>query len=261
MKIESFNKSESKYYTFIVKKTENSYKEYYRIELTKLAGLLDIDIIYSNYEVDDLPEFKKIKDTELIKNSERYAYFTAEKTLVYKMPNGFIADEIILEGYTDFPTGFYKSGGGFTDFFVGTSIKNGIEYFCNETDIKVKKFRITKIQKTQVKILKGKVSEIVLNEDDFKKIFQYSLYGKQKGKSLANNSIAEFFHNKFPKISKYSPDNQEFNLKKTFISYMDESLLGKFNTVELEKIEKFFQALLVKNSKKTGFINRNLLKI
>jgi len=70
--------------------------------------LLNIDSIYSNYEVDDLPEYEEIKVTELIKNSERYAYFTAEKTLVYKMPIGFISDEIVLEGCTDFPTGFYK---------------------------------------------------------------------------------------------------------------------------------------------------------
>ncbi len=261
MNIESFNKSESKYYTFVVKRTESFYKEYYRIELTKLSELLGIDIIYSNYEVDDLPEFKEFVDTELIKNSERYAYFTAEKTLVYKMPNGFIADEIVLEGYTDFPTGFYKSGGGFTDFFVGTSIKKGIELFCNETDIKVNKFSISKNKKTLVKNFIGKICEIVLIEDDFKKLFQYSLHGKQQGKNLAKNSIAEFFHNKFPEISRYNPDCQELNLKNLFISSMDESLLGKFNTTELEKIEKFFQALLDKNSKKTDFINRNFLKI
>ena len=45
------------------------------------------------------------------------------------------------------------------------------------------------------------------------------------------------------------------------MSAMDESLLGKFNTTELDKIEKFFQALMGKNAKKTDFINRNFLKI
>jgi len=112
-----------------------------------------------------------------------------------------------------------------------------------------------------VKRSKVKISEIILNEDDFKKIFQYSLYGKQQGKSLANNFIAESFHNKFPKITRYTPDSQKSNLKKLFMSTMDESLLGKFNATELEKIEKFFQELLGKSSKKTDFINRNLLKI
>lgn len=261
MNIESFNKSESKYYTFIVKKTKNPLKEYYRIELTKLAELMGIDKVYSNFEVEDLPEFIELTETELIKSSERYAYFIDEKTLVYKMPKGFISDEITLEGYIDFPTGFYKSGGGFTDFFVGPSIKNGIEYFCDETEMKVKKFCISKVQKTQIKKVKGKINEIILSEDDFKKIFYYSIHGKQQGKSLANNSIAEFFHNKFPKISKYNPDKQESNLKKLFMSTMDDSLLGKFNANELEKIENFFQALLGKHSKKTDFLNRNLLKI
>ena len=214
MKIESFNKSESKYFTFIVVETGDSYKEYYRIELSKLAELLGVDSIYSNLDVDELPEYKNFSCEELIRNSDRYAYYTAEKTLVYKMPSGFIADEIIFEGYTDFPTGFYKSGGGFTDFSVSASIKNGIEYFYDETDMKVKNFCISKIRKTQIKRYKGKITEIVLKEDDFKKTFQYALYGKQQGKRLANTSIAEFFHNKFPEIYKYNANENESNLKK-----------------------------------------------
>ena len=42
-----------------------------------------------------MPEFIGCDKTILIQECERYAYFSAEKTLVYKMPYGFIADEII----------------------------------------------------------------------------------------------------------------------------------------------------------------------
>jgi len=61
MSIDIYNKTESRYYhTFIVKRAKDSYKEYYRIELNKLAELLGVGTISVNYEVEDLLSYVEL---------------------------------------------------------------------------------------------------------------------------------------------------------------------------------------------------------
>ena len=260
MDFQSLNKYDSKYYTFTIKKTARSLKEYYRIELTKLEELLGVSIA-SNLDVDDMEEFKDFPSKELIKNSEKYAYQTEEENIIYKMPISFMASYILFEGYKDIPTGFYKVGGGFTDYTVGLAITNGIEYFLGETGLKIDRLVISRKQKTHFKKSKEKITSIVLSSQDFKKIHDYALIGKQQGKNMAKSTIAEFFHNKFPELSKYNCEENHLELKKLFLASMDESLIGKFNAKELEQIENFFHSVLGENVKKNDVINRNFLKI
>lgn len=262
MIIEEYNPSESKYYTFIVYENEKSIREYRRIEMDKLMLLIDTDEVYSNKYINECEKFQAMSDDDLIKNSEVYAYFADSKTLYYKMPMQFITKDIVFEGYTSFPKHFYKSGGGLTDFTCTTALTNGLNYFIGDNKHKIEEFYITKNGETSIKKMKNRGYRLRINEKDFEKIFSLAVMGKNEGKILSNNSIAEFFHNRFPRYSRYNEKrNNNSKLKKIFLSTLDKSLIGKFNAEELEMIEAFYQELLGENKKKKEFVRRNLLKI
>ncbi|KIL35630.1 hypothetical protein SD70_32070, partial [Gordoniibacillus kamchatkensis] len=198
---------------------------------------------------------------QLVQKSEVYAYHTDLRTIHYKMSSNFITSEIILDGFQTFPTHFYKNGGGFTEYISSFAFTEGLKEYMGVGNSHIQKLTISNNKSTSIRKLKGKFS-INLHHDDFEKLFTLCIIGKRKGTSLSINSIAEFFHNRFPAFSKYSPDQKtDSELKKMFLSSLDEGLIDKLSKAEIEKVQEFYEKLLGKNSEKHDFILRNVLKV
>lgn len=253
--IEQYNPSESKYFTFKYRKSKTSLLEFYRIEVVKLCP----DDPCTNFDID--LEKLGISEKDLIAQSERYAYFSSQKTLNYIMPESFVTKEVVLEGFTSIPTHFYKSGGGFSEYVCSISIADGLRDYLDDDKCIISEFKITKTGETSFKRAKSKEYLVTLSWKDFEKIFNLTVLGKHQGKRMSKNSVSEFFHNKFPKFSKYKADEASGIIKKMFLSSLNEDLIGKFTSSEIEEIQNFYEKLLGKNATKEHFVKRNWLVI
>jgi len=250
-----YNPSESKYFTFKYRKNASSLWEYYRIEVVKLVN----DEAINNIEL-DLEKLGIDEDT-LLKQSERYAYFSSKNTLHYKMPKNFIAEEIILEGFNYIPTYFYKAGGGFTYSICIKSFSKGIRTFLGDNEATINNFIISKTQKSSFRKLRDKNYKVVLNWDDFSKLFHLSVSSKVQGEKMAIGAVSEFFQLHFAKYSRYKPMDDSSIMKRIFLSSLNDNLIRKFNKDEMEQIQSFYEKLINRNVKRKNFMQRNMLVI
>lgn len=260
MEIIGFNEANSeKYFLFYAK--ENKKRLYYRIGNDELREMLMLDPM-SSKEVEETEEYKKSDKMTIVAKSSLYAEYDGNKNWKYYMQQ-FIVPYIIFEGYSvsDFPPHVYRSGIGFTNGFTNIFV-SGINAFLGKKDaLCIEELYIKKGADTTIRKIPNKGYKLVLGESDFEELFTAVGVGKQFGNRMSQNAVSEFFHKKFPDKSQYKEENRGKELKRIFLSAMDESVVGLLTKEELTKVEEFYEKILGTTGNKHNFLQRNFLKV
>lgn len=260
MEIVGFNEANSeKYFLFYIK--ENRKRLYYRIGNDELRDILALDQM-SSKEIEETQEFKSIDEKTLVDKSNLYAEYDGNKNWKYYMQQ-FIVPYIIFEGYSasDFPPHVYRSGIGFTSGFMNIFV-SGINAFLGKgNDMCIEEIYIKKNADTSIRKMPNKGYKLILGEKDFEDLFSAVGIGKQFGNRMSQNAVSEFFHKKFPDKSQYKEENRGRELKRIFLSAMDDSVVGLLTKEELIKVEDFYDKILGITGNKHDFLQRNFLKV
>lgn len=260
MEIVGFNEANSeKYFLFYIK--ENRKRLYYRIGNDEIRDILALDQI-SSKEVEETQEFKNIDGKTLVEKSNLYAEYDGNKNWKYYMQQ-FIVPYIIFEGYSssDFPPHVYRSGIGFTSGFMNIFVSGINAFLGKDNDMCIEEIYIKKNADTSFRKMPNKGYKLILGEKDFEDLFTAVGIGKQFGNRMSQNAVSEFFHKKFPDKSQYKEENRGKELKRIFLSAMDDSVIGLLTKEELIKVEHFYDKILGITGNKHDFLQRNFLKV
>lgn len=260
MEIVGFNEANSeRYFLFYIK--ENRKRLYYRIGNDELRDILLLDQM-SSKEIEDTQEFKNIDEKTLVNKSNLYAEYDGNKNWKYYMQQ-FIVPYIIFEGYSssDFPPHVYRSGIGFTNGFMNIFVSGINAFLGKDNDMRIEEIYIKKNADTSIRKMPNKGYKLILGENDFEELFTAVGVGKQFGNRMSQNAVSEFFHKKFPDKSQYTEENRGKELKKIFLSAMDDSVVGLMTKEELIKVENFYDKILGITGNKHNFLQRNFLKV
>lgn len=260
MEIVGFNEANSeKYFLFYVK--ENKKRLYYRIGNDELRDILLLDQM-SSKEIEKTEEFKNLNEKTIVEKSDLYAEYDGNKNWKYYMQQ-FIVPYITFEGYSasDFPPHVYRSGIGFTHGFMNIFVSGINAFLGKDNTLCIEELYIKKNADTSIRKIPKKGYKLILGENDFEELFTAVGIGRQFGNRMSQNAVSEFFHKKFPDKSHYKEENRGKELKRIFLSAMDESVVGLLTKEELKKVENFYDKLLGITGNKHNFLQRNFLKV
>ncbi|MEL7654278.1 MAG: Shedu immune nuclease family protein [Bacillota bacterium] len=261
MIIKSFNPSVSKFYTFTVQEDKDSLISYYRIEVEEAAGFFYIDeAVKTNSDLNSLiDEAEFLNQAEaILENSQKYAFFSNKDEIHYTLHNiSEISGDVIFEGYTKFPKGFYTVGGGISNNFSKRAIIDGIKSYVGSSKGKIS-LKISKTNPTKVSKV-GQTTSICISDQDWNHIWSVTNAGKNHGTIIASDAIAVLLTEKSPKLSKYKSSQENIGLRKSLLlASLSKDIAESFNAEEKSKLEDFFYSVLIKSS--SELVTRNVFK-
>lgn len=257
MAIINFNNSNSKdTFAFYVKQS-NCKCKYYKIYKSELLNLLHIYEELDCKEIEECQAFRNLDEKNLIAKSTLFLEFDGKDTWKYYIED-YIVDSILFRGFKEFPMHMYKAGKGFVNGF-GNILEKGLNLFLGEK--KVHSICIDSQKKTSLS--KGKNGEyiIIINVEDFDKLFSEVNSVKKTGGYLAQETLAKFLCEKFPDESEYSDKERNKLLKKMLMTSLDEGVIPFLDKKELDELDKFYQKVMRNNNGNQELIQKNYLKL